>query len=160
MTPDELRALGLALYGYEWQSPLARALGVTPRSVRFWASGQRPVPPPLVEKIAALTGARDALDRPDWPRDEWIAGDGGGRDLDGARCEYIVHTRYPRFIARIVDESGDTPEPRHETGGVSYSIGADTLLCEFVWIDRPPGPAAMHRLLEAAAGAIDMMVGE
>ena len=51
MTPTELRAAGRLLYGDRWQTPLARALGVNPRTVRGWFSGRRPSPDP--ERIRA-----------------------------------------------------------------------------------------------------------
>ena len=51
MTPAELRAAGRLLYGDRWQTPLAQALGVNPRTVRGWFSGRRPPPDP--ERIKA-----------------------------------------------------------------------------------------------------------
>lgn len=68
ITPEQLRRVGEVLYGPEWQTPLARALGprcpdpranadgLAPRVVRRWASGERPVPawvPPALQEIAA-----------------------------------------------------------------------------------------------------------
>lgn len=35
--------IGEALFGPSWQTPLGNALGVTPRTVRYWASGSRAV---------------------------------------------------------------------------------------------------------------------
>ena len=51
MTPSELRAAGRLLFGERWQTPLARALGVNPRTVRGWFSSRRPPPDP--ERIKA-----------------------------------------------------------------------------------------------------------
>lgn len=152
MTPDELRAIGAALYGAEWQSPLARALGVNPRTIRKLVSGEMRVSATLEAAIRALTGATDpdALDVMR-PRDAWIVGEGPER-ADGARIEYLVHARRPRFIARVAADDGDTDADRGT--GVTYS-GDGYVLCEIAWIDAPPGPAELHRLMEAACDAID-----
>lgn len=44
MTPSLLREAGEALYGPRWQSDLARALGVSDRTVRRWDAGSHDVP--------------------------------------------------------------------------------------------------------------------
>lgn len=44
MTPDELERRGAALYGDEWQSPLARRIRVDARTVRRWKAGEREIP--------------------------------------------------------------------------------------------------------------------
>ena len=43
MTPDELRSTGESLFGPHWQTPLAKALDVDPRSVRYWLSGKHKI---------------------------------------------------------------------------------------------------------------------
>jgi hypothetical protein len=48
---DMFRAAGEALHGDNWQSPLARELGVDGRTMRFWISGARPVPDTAVLKL-------------------------------------------------------------------------------------------------------------
>ena len=53
-----LETVGLALYGHRWQSSLARDLGVLPRTVRKWASGEKSVPPGQWRYIAALLEQR------------------------------------------------------------------------------------------------------
>jgi len=53
-----LETVGLALYGHRWQSSLSRDLGVLPRTVRKWASGEKPVPPGQWRYIAALLEQR------------------------------------------------------------------------------------------------------
>jgi len=40
MTPAELRTRGMILYGVQWQTPLARNVGVSPRTVRYWVAGE------------------------------------------------------------------------------------------------------------------------
>ena len=55
MTPAELRKIGEQLYGPRWQSKLARALPVSPRTVRYWLSGKRAIRPMVAERIRSLT---------------------------------------------------------------------------------------------------------
>ena len=49
MTPDRIKSLGLRLYGPDYQSPLARAIGVTRMRVWAWVTG-RAAPSPLARK--------------------------------------------------------------------------------------------------------------
>ena len=62
MTPEKLRSLGLATYGLEWQSPLARAIGVNARTVRKWLSGESPISASAEADIRRALGADDVLD--------------------------------------------------------------------------------------------------
>lgn len=56
MSRDELRARGARLYGAgRWQSALSRELGVNPRTVRRWAAGTTPVPPPVATCLRLMT---------------------------------------------------------------------------------------------------------
>ena len=54
MTPAELREIGEELYGRRWQTALARALPVTPRSVRHWLSGKHPIREVIANRIRSL----------------------------------------------------------------------------------------------------------
>jgi transcriptional regulator with XRE-family HTH domain len=54
MTKGELVQAGRLLYGTRWQTALGRALGVSDRTVRRWASGEQHVPVPAAEAIKAL----------------------------------------------------------------------------------------------------------
>jgi hypothetical protein len=54
MTPAELREIGIRLYGERWQTALARELGVNPRTVRRWASGDSPIMKPMARAIRQL----------------------------------------------------------------------------------------------------------
>lgn len=73
MTDLRLRSLlarcGACLYGERWQSPLARDLGVSDRSVRAWVAGTRSIPEGvwpdlrtlLVERARECRGLADEL---------------------------------------------------------------------------------------------------
>ncbi|AMV24228.1 hypothetical protein VT84_07515 [Gemmata sp. SH-PL17] len=54
MTPAELRACGEHLYGTEWQTPLARALPVSTRTIRYWLSGERTIREVIARRIRSL----------------------------------------------------------------------------------------------------------
>lgn len=58
MTPAQLKTIGEALYGTNWQSALAREIGVNDRTVRYWADGTRPWSALLPEKLAKLLYAK------------------------------------------------------------------------------------------------------
>lgn len=61
MNPNEiavLRSAGLALYGNNWQSPLARALGVSDRTMRRWIAGNNDMPKTFWLKIEQLLDSR------------------------------------------------------------------------------------------------------
>lgn len=57
MRPDELQQIGTALYGPEWQTPLAAALGFSARTVRRWVAGDTSMTVPT-ERIAVLCRRR------------------------------------------------------------------------------------------------------
>jgi hypothetical protein len=68
-----------ALYGDDWQSPLARHLGVSLRTVQRWASGISR-PPDLRAQLAALCRERAVT-----LRGTALALDRLARDLDAGR---------------------------------------------------------------------------
>lgn len=59
MDDEEMRAvltaLCVALYGPRWTTAFARANGINPRTVRRWASGERPVPSWAISHARILT---------------------------------------------------------------------------------------------------------
>jgi len=57
-SPAGLALAGEALYGHRWQTSLARDLGVAPRTIRKWASGEKSIPPRQWRYIAALLNQR------------------------------------------------------------------------------------------------------
>jgi len=58
VTPTELRTHGERLYGPRWQTKLARALPVSPRTVRYWLAGKRAIRPVIAERIKSLRASR------------------------------------------------------------------------------------------------------
>lgn len=56
MTPSELEAIGLALYGPRWRSRLAEVLGRDRSTVCRWAKGERAMPGVAVRRIRELAG--------------------------------------------------------------------------------------------------------
>jgi DNA-binding transcriptional MerR regulator len=68
MTTEELEAIATDILGSRWQTELARLLDVNARTVRFWASGARPIPQTLRGDLARLAEQRrvavsDAIER-------------------------------------------------------------------------------------------------
>lgn len=59
MTLFDLRAAAETIYGSEWQSPLARDLGVALRTVQRWAAGEQQ-PPDVCGELAAICRRRAA----------------------------------------------------------------------------------------------------
>lgn len=54
MTPADLRKAGEALYGPQWQSPLAHRLRVDARTVRRWLDGSRAISEPAAVAVELL----------------------------------------------------------------------------------------------------------
>lgn len=158
MTKEELAAMAHAMFGMDWQSPLARALDVNPRTVRRWAAGTTPVPDWLPARMASLTGATATH----LTTDEWIVGDGvateGAPNLPTDRV-YVLHTMHPRFFARVVRIDPVTEEPHADEapvhGGTVYRADIDIALGELHWIDPPPAGHDLTRMMEAACDAVE-----
>lgn len=51
---------GEALYGHQWQSALARDLGVADRTVRRWVAGTTPMPSGVYVDLLRMTQERAA----------------------------------------------------------------------------------------------------
>jgi hypothetical protein len=58
LTSFTLRKAGVALYGEQWRSELARALGVTDRTVRRWAHDEYSIPDDARGRITQLCRQR------------------------------------------------------------------------------------------------------
>lgn len=54
MTINQLQQAGRLLYGDQWQSALARALGVDNRTVRRWASGESAIKQSIANEVMQL----------------------------------------------------------------------------------------------------------
>ena len=55
-----LERVGIALWGEQWQAPLARAVGLNDRTVRRYAAGERPVPTGLWLELHGIAVRRDS----------------------------------------------------------------------------------------------------
>ncbi len=55
---NHLNAVGAALYGPQWQSQLARDLGVSIRTMQRWAAGQFSIPDGVWPEISDLCDDR------------------------------------------------------------------------------------------------------
>jgi len=51
VTPDDLAAVGRALYGQRWQTALAEDLHISDRTIRRWLSGESAIPPAIVTEL-------------------------------------------------------------------------------------------------------------
>jgi hypothetical protein len=54
LNPPTLQAVGEALYGWRWRSPLARDLDVAVRTVQRWRAGDRAIPATLADDLRSL----------------------------------------------------------------------------------------------------------
>ncbi len=64
MTADDLKALGEAVFGPSWQTPLAAALGVNDRTVRRLAAGTHDIHAQMeIDILTALRKRADAADQ-------------------------------------------------------------------------------------------------
>ena len=54
---ESIARAGHLLFGDRWLAPLSRALRVSERTVRYWSTGQRPVPAGALRELAALLEA-------------------------------------------------------------------------------------------------------
>lgn len=77
MTPATLAHIGVLLFGRGWQTPLAAALGVTLRTVVYWAAGAVPVPRRIIPQLEEMLEAR-------------------AREIEAARLSLAQHGLKPR----------------------------------------------------------------
>jgi hypothetical protein len=57
VTPALFRQIGEALYGELWRMPLSRDLDVSYLNVRRWASGDKVIPPGIVDELRRMLDA-------------------------------------------------------------------------------------------------------
>lgn len=55
-----VKRAGEALFGNQWQTPLAEALKVSDRTMRRWVSGETPVPAGVLDDIERVAHGRVA----------------------------------------------------------------------------------------------------
>lgn len=60
MDASIIKRAGEALFGNQWQTPLAEALGVSDRTMRRWAAGDTPVPRGVLNDIERVARQRVA----------------------------------------------------------------------------------------------------
>lgn len=60
MTKADLEVHGRALFGERWQSPLARALGMSDRHMRRLVAGEAPITDGISRDVTRLLGRRRA----------------------------------------------------------------------------------------------------
>ncbi len=82
-----IERIGPALFGEHWKPQLARALGVSVRTVRRWANNGEPVP---LDKLEAML-------------DLLFAGEREIARLQGELGAVITSSRYPRIMKRLAE---------------------------------------------------------
>ena len=140
MTREEFISNGVAWHGSAvgWQSALAKALQVEPRTIR------RAVADGPSDRLAAALLALLGDGVPVRIPAEWICGEGS----DGV--EYLVHTMAPRFFCAVLNQE-EYVDFAHQSDG-DYDVD-DCVLCAFHWIDRRPENLAYW--MERAADALE-----
>ena len=58
LSPDQLADVGRLLYGRQWQTPLAEALGISSRSMRYLAAGNRRFHEGFAKDLAEILGTK------------------------------------------------------------------------------------------------------
>jgi hypothetical protein len=139
LTIEEFRAAGVALFGPGWQTRMAERFHVSVRTVRRWASGERPLPERIEQAFLALVNP-EAFER---SAPEWVIGSGAA----GASL-YIVHCHAPRFVARVDDDES-------LMNGFAWITQAGQQIGEIVWFDVPPPDHELRPLMVEAEAALD-----
>lgn len=140
ITSSEFSAIGVGFYGEGWESEMARRLGVNPYIIHQYADGYLPVPDTILEDLGIIeAGRRSRI--PHAP--EWIFGE--GEDLQD---EYLVHTTYPRFIARLTTDD-------ELCSGVAYITADGEQIADFVWIDVEPDEEGFRDIMYQADDALE-----
>ena len=130
MTSAELAAAGRALYGERWQSPLARALGLSDRHMRRLVAGERAITEETalaIERLLARRRADQALDEI-----ERLSAEHGapaeialteGRDEVGRRAtELVAEALRARGITVTIEPvRGDLADPARRAAAAALS---------------------------------------
>lgn len=114
ISPDRIGDVGRQLFGDHWQAPLSKALGISPRQLRYWLSGEEaPDRERLLNLLALLEHAsaeghrlashlRVEVGAPPADRDDWAFGPDQLRRLDRHTVEHIP-TRSRIYFYDYVD---------------------------------------------------------
>jgi hypothetical protein len=138
MTPEEFNHLRPELSLS--QRRMGKALGLRCENVdvsnRRIEDGKTAVSGPMALAMRHLSASAAAARRANVlrPADEWIHGKGTKSER-----EYLIHTRSPRFIARLIlDDRPDDEADANTLIGVAYVSDHGDIICETHWIDAPP----------------------
>lgn len=138
MTPADLRRAGEALYGVQWQTALARDLGIADRTVRRWAAGKIAIGPAMSMAINRLLSIR-GLTPVGEPALHHVTLN-TGHLLISARSEVLPQTRAwltPMLRAGKGAPAGIPFEVTSRTDGTAlFAIGSPpAVLCGVCWDD-------------------------
>jgi transcriptional regulator with XRE-family HTH domain len=163
MTPEEFKHLRLEL-GLS-QRQLGGALGLRGEnvgvSIRRIEDGKTAVSGPMALAMRHLAAKAAAARRANVlrPADEWIHGKGTESER-----EYLIHTRPPRFIARLIlDDLSDDEHDAKTLSGVTYVSEYGDTIREIHWIDPPPASAsekALAELFSRAESVLEVMAAD
>lgn len=136
MTPADLRRAGEALYGPQWQTALARDLGIADRTVRRWAAGKIAIGPAMSMAINRLLSIR-GLTPVGEPALHHVTLN-TGHLLISARSEVLPQTRAwltPMLRAGKGAPAGIPFEVTSRTDGTAlFAIGSPpAVLCATCW---------------------------
>jgi hypothetical protein len=54
MNKYDLSSVASTLFGERWNTALAKELGKNSRTIRFWSSGSRPIPPEIKDELRSM----------------------------------------------------------------------------------------------------------
>ena len=116
MTNEHFREIGEDLYGYGWQSRLARALGMDGSTIRRWVSGSIPVPP-SAEAFLEMMRSRQAA------RGAYVAHRHAVHDTDpkGVRSEEPLVRMTRKLLFTGIDRPKPVPTVQWDEGSIVLS---------------------------------------
>ena len=123
----EFVGLATALFGsHAWINGIARELGVSQSTASKWANGRADVPDGVIKELQQKVGIASHIP-------PWIEGEGIS---NGQIKTYLIHTHWPRFVARALS---DGEQPDAEELPVASVSGFGLELVGIAWQDEPIG---------------------